>query len=83
MSDNLRRYRGDRKFKRPLRAAPPAPPAPTCPACRRGLQPSGARGRTVWPGTTAGEDWKEAVMNDMLEHGDVATREAFLIATLH
>src|SRR5215510_12168773 len=29
-------------------------PAPAAPARRRGLQPGGARWRTVWPGTAAG-----------------------------
>ena len=35
-------------------AAPSAPPTPIAPAGRRGLQPGGKRGRTVWTGTAAG-----------------------------
>src|SRR5215813_13462732 len=44
-------------LQRHFRAAPPAAPAPACPAAptrRCGLQPGGARGRTVWTGPAAG-----------------------------
>ena len=48
-----RRGRGEEVYST-FHAAPSALPAPTAPARRRGLQPGGTRGRTVWTGTAAG-----------------------------